>query len=186
MFLCALDPGTRATGYAVLREDEEVADAGTWRPALSLKTPLQRRRWLLEQLRTLIHKWGPSFLVYEEYVWQETATTGRSGMDRFMGGLEVFPLLPPYPVLVPLLPQVWGQQLYGHAQHSKAQIAQAVNLRLGTHYKGDSADNHTVDALGIALVALDNWRIQHRAAREGPRAVSPQEILYTPERRNNA
>lgn len=160
MFLCGLDPGTQHCGWAVVREDEALAEAGVWRPAREL-SPQATRLWLFHQLQALFIKWGPKLLAYEEYVWQEGKTTGRSSMERLMGGIEACTLLPPYPTLVPLLPQVWGAQLYGSQQHGKIQIARAVNLRMGTHYKGNDKDSHMCDAVGIALVALDNWRLQH-------------------------
>ena len=77
-------------------------------------------------------------------------------MERLIGGIQTLALFPPFPTLVPLLPAKWGKQLFGHAQHTKIQIAWTVNQRLGTHFKGDFLDNHSCDAVGIALVAWDN------------------------------
>lgn len=101
----------------------------------------------------------PSILAYEEFMWRSKDDvqyiTGRPAMERLIGGIQALSLYPPYPVLTPLLPSKWGQQLFGQRSHTKQQIAWTVNARLGTSFKGDPRDNHACDSCGIALVAYD-------------------------------
>ena len=92
---------------------------------------------------------------------------GRAALERLIGGIQTLTLWPPHPVLMPLLPSQWGQQLVGSKAHTKADVARIVNLRLRTAYRGDFHDNHTADAVGIALVAQDTlrqttYRVAHR------------------------
>ena len=157
--LVALDPGVAHLGYAVLTYDEQVLVSGTWIPRTQL-SGLDRHLWLLGKLQDLLREWQPGNLAYEQFTWQHwesegNPTRGRAAMERLMGGIEALALWPPHPVLMPLLPQTWGAQLVGHKSHTKYDIAQAVNIRLHTNFKGDRYDNHQADAIGIALVALD-------------------------------
>ena len=161
-FVClGIDPGSRHLGWSVLTSTETLLAAGTMsaKPALA---GLERHLWLMSGLQDLIIQYQPDMLAYEEFVWMakddEHYVVGRAGLERIIGGLQTLSLSPPYPVLMPLLPSVWGQQLMRQPSHTKAQIATIVNLRLGTTFKGDHYDNHQCDAVGIALVALDNLR----------------------------
>ena len=162
--LCAVDPGVMHCGYAVLRADETLVASGTWIPKSTL-SGLDRHLWLLSRLQDLLATHQPGVLAFEDYIWRLTEgeghpLRGRSHMERLIGGLETLALYPPFPVLMPLLPQVWGKQLCGDKRHTKSDIAQAVNIRLHTTFKGDHYDNHESDATGIALVALDILRYQ--------------------------
>ena len=169
--ICAVDPGVMHCGYAVLDGVEQLATSGTWIPRRTLSV-LERHLWLLSQLQDLLTAWQPGILAYEEFVWQvgdngEYFVRGRPALERLIGGIQTLTLWPPHPVLMPLLPQSWGRQLLGQAQHTKTQIAWAVNQRLQTSFKGDFFDNHQVDAIGIGLVALDNIKGQDYLQRYG-------------------
>ena len=172
--IIAIDPGITHCGYAVLTGVEQLAVSGTWIPRRTLSV-LDRHLWLLAKLQDLLTEWQPSVLAFEEFVWMvgdngEYFVRGRPALERLIGGIEALCLWPPHPVLMPLLPQTWGKQLLGQAQHTKAQIAWAVNQRLQTTFKGDALDNHRADAVGIALVAQDTLRqrqylLTHSGAR---------------------
>ena len=136
--------------------------SGTWIPAKRLST-LDRHLWLLSKLQDLLAEWLPATLAYEEFTWMigdegEHFLRGRPAQERLIGGLQALTLFPPFPVLMPLLPQVWGQQLVGSRTHTKVDVARVVNLRLGTVFKGDVFDNHQVDSVGLGLVAIDTLR----------------------------
>lgn len=159
MKMLGVDPGTFYCGYAVLANGAYHL-SGTLVPRKTL-TSIDRHLWLLSQLQDLLRLHQPAVLAYEEFMWrtsddeQTRYVSGRPAMERLIGGIQTLALYPPYPVLTPLLPSKWGKQLFGHASHTKQQIAFAVNARLGTRFKGDSRDNHEADAVGIALVAHD-------------------------------
>lgn len=162
--LCGVDPGITHMGYAVLTDHARLAVSGTWIPRRTLSV-LDRHLWLLSKLQDLLTTWQPEVLGYEEFLWRvgdngEHFVRGRPALERLIGGIQALALWPPHPVLMPLLPQQWGRQLFGQAQHTKAQIAWAVNQRLGTTFKGDVYDNHQVDGIGIALVTMDILRQQ--------------------------
>ena len=173
--LCAVDPGVMHCGYAVLRADETLVASGTWIPKSTLSS-LDRHLWLLSRLQDLLALYQPGVLAFEDYVWRLTEgeghpLRGRSHMERLIGGLETLALYPPFPVLMPLLPQVWGKQLYGDKSHSKQQIAWTVNQRMGTSYDGGVYSNHESDAVGIGLVALDTlkrWSHQRHGSTTPP------------------
>ena len=167
--LVAIDPGPSHTGYAVLSpfsgtaQEHTLHRSGTWIPAKRLST-LDRHLWLLSKLQDFLAEWLPATLAYEEFTWQvgdegEHFLRGRPAMERFIGGLQALTLFPPFPVLMPLLPQVWGKQFVGSASHTKADVARVVNLRLGTSYDGGVYSNHESDAVAIGLVALDTLRM---------------------------
>lgn len=166
--LCGVDPGISYMGYAVLTGSEQLAASGTWIPRRALSV-VERHLWLLSQLQDLLTLWQPGVLAYEGFQWMlgdegENFVRGRPALERLIGGIQTLTLFPPYPVLMELLPSVWGQQLLGEQKHTKAQIAWAVNQRLGTAFKGDALDNHRADAVGIALVAQDTLRQRHFCA----------------------
>ena len=172
--IVAIDPGITHCGYAVLSGVEQLATSGTWIPRRTLSV-LDRHLWLLAKLQDLLTEWQPSVLAFEEFLWRtgdngELFVRGRPALERLIGGIQALTLWPPHPVLMPLLPQSWGRQLLGQAQHTKAQIAWAVNQRLGTTFNGDYYSNHTSDAVGIALVAQDTLRQkQYLMAHSGVR-----------------
>jgi len=144
---------------------------------------LDRHLCLLIQLRELIHGYQPTLIAYEEYTWRSNAREerylhGRSDMERLIGGIQGFAIQPPYPVLLGLLPQKWGEQLVGQRSHTKQQVAWAVNARLGTVFQGNHGDNHTVDSVGVALVAMDmmqqlDYYTQHEVKKGDNSSSSP-------------
>lgn len=163
--ILGLDPGTRATGWAVLTAtaggSPRLLAHGTIIPRSAL-VGLDRQLWILSHLQDLITEHQPQVLAYEGFTWRadDNYVVGRSGLERLIGGIQALTLMPPYPVVVELLPSRWGMQLVGQRQHTKMQVAFAVNCRLGTSFKGDQYDNHSTDAAGLALVALDNRQAQ--------------------------
>lgn len=163
--LLAIDPGVTHLGYAVLSgPPETVLISGTIIPRTKLSV-LDRHLYLINKLQDLLTEWQPSVLAYEDFIWMsadnEQYVRGRPAMERLVGGVQALALWPPYPVLMPLLPSVWGRQLFGSASHTKEQIAETVNRRLGTtKYTGDRFGNHEADAVGIGIVALDTLRHQ--------------------------
>jgi len=165
--LFAIDPGTRKLGWAVLSWREALLASGTLIPRSHLRGQ-DRLLWFLSRLQDLIQQWRPGVLAYEEFTWRSGANNtehyvvGRPDMERLLGGIQGLALQPPFPVLMGLLPQAWGQRLVGHPAHEKSQIAWAVNARLGTAFRGDALDNHVADAVGIGLVALDRLRYTQR------------------------
>lgn len=155
----------------MLSEEEKLLTSGTLIPKSAL-TGLPRNLWLLAQIQALITEWQPGMLVYEGFIWWvgdegEHFVKGRPAMERLIGGIQCLSLMPPYPVLVEMLPSQWGSQLCGSKSHTKQQIAFAVNCRLDTTYQGSHFDNHEVDSIGIALVALDNMKAQRYQALNG-------------------
>ena len=163
--ILGLDPGTGKTGWAVLTVrgggSPTLLAHGTLIPRSAL-IGLDRQLWILSHMQDLITAHPPQMLAYEGFTWRadDNYVVGRSGLERLIGGIQALALMPPYPVLVELLPSRWGLQLVGQRQHTKEQIAFAVNCRLGTSFKGDQYDNHATDAAGLALVALDNRQAQ--------------------------
>lgn len=178
MPVLAVDPGTMHLGWAVLSTSAHLEASGTWIPRRALPV-LERHLWLMSKLQDLLALWQPALLAYEDFVWRtsdegaDRFVRGRPAMERLIGAIQALALWPPYPVLLPLLPQQWGAQLLGQRQHSKAQIAWAVNQRLGTTYTGDVYTNHESDAVGLGLVALDTYahtlRMETRARVCAPR-----------------
>jgi Holliday junction resolvasome RuvABC endonuclease subunit len=178
MKIMGLDPGTDATGWAVLSEDYTVTGSGTFRPSRGL-AGIHRRRWIMQEICQVCDTFEPAYVVYEDFVWRSDGDggtvyrSGRPAMERLIGAIECLSLRPPYPRVDCALPQIWGKQLTGSTAHSKAQVARAVNLRLGTTFKGNNADEHQADATGVALWFLDEVRMEatyHQA--ECPR-ISP-------------
>lgn len=159
MKILGIDPGTQHTGYAVLQQPPGKLElSGTLVPRNSLRG-LERQLWLLSRIGGLLLEFQVDILAYEEFVWRTNGryVTGRSELERLIGGIQGLALCNPYPVIVALPPSIWGQQLLGSKEHSKEQIAYAVNTRLGSAFLGNSKDNHACDAAGLALVAGDNW-----------------------------
>lgn len=159
-----IDPGVKASGWAVLTPREQLAASGTIRPKGHLRG-IERHLFLLSRIQDLIAQWHPQVLALEDFVWltsekDERYVLGRDAMCKLLGGLEALTLMSPFPVLYEMLPQKWGAQLVGNRKHSKADVARVVNLRLGTAYDGGFYSNHESDSIGIALVALDNIRAQ--------------------------
>ena len=167
----AIDPGITHCGYAVLRAPETLELSGTWIPRTTLRG-VDRHLWLLSKVQDMIAAWQPSILAYEDFTWRsdDRYLQDRAAFERIIGGIQTLSLMPPYPVLVSLLPAQWGQQLIGSRSHTKADVARVINLRLGTSFKGDIYDNHACDAVGIGLVAMDNLRLTQAALRAGGRA----------------
>lgn len=166
-----IDPGVKHTGYAVLREPDALLHAGTWIPRTTLSF-LDRQLWLIAKIQDCIQASPPAILAFEDFTWRvgkdgALYVRGRAWMDRLIGAIHAQALVPPYPVLWPLQPGDWGRQLTGSTRHDKPAVARAVNLRLGTAFTGDYYSNHTSDAVGLALVAMDTWRLWQRGPR-GP------------------
>ena len=163
--ILGIDPGVSRTGWAVLTSTEHLQAHGTFIPQPWLRG-IDRQLWVLSKLQDLIAEWQPDVLAYEEFSWcssddaAERYVRGRPDIERLIGGIQGLALQPPYPVLVGLLPQRWGYQLVGQRSYTKADIALAVNARLGTTFNGDFFSNHASDAAGIALVALDMLKAQ--------------------------
>ena len=161
----SVDPGAKFMGYAVLRTTYELLAHGTIIPRSRL-VGLDRQLYLISRLQDLIAEWQPATVAYEEYTWRSADdgegryVLGRPAMERLIGGIQVLALWPPYPVVMGLLPGVWGKQLVGNTAHTKVDVACAVNLRLGTDYDGGHYTNHESDAVGIGIVALDNLAMQ--------------------------
>lgn len=169
--ILALDPGTKHTGYAVMRHPEALVTYGTFTPKTSLRG-VPRQAWIISKIQDLITEYRPHVLALEEFVWregerEERYVTGRDGMCKLVGALETLSLFPPYPMLYEMLPQRWGAQLVGSRQHTKLEVAHAVNLRLGTAFDGSYYTNHASDAVGIALIASDMLRQQAYIAKHG-------------------
>ena len=168
--ILGLDPGTRSTGWAVLKASV-LREYGTLIPKNTLRG-VDRHLWLLSQIQDLLATYQPGVLAYEEFVWishdntHDRYISGRPDMERLIGGIQLLSLYTPYPVLMGLLPAKWGQQLLGQRTHTKAQIAYAVNCRLKTTFKGDIYDNHACDAVGIALVAADTVFMERHVAAQ--------------------
>ena len=175
MSLLGIDPGVIHCGWSILAQGVYVT-SGTLIPKKHL-TGVDRQLWFLSRVQDVLKEYQPAILAYEEFMWrtsddgQERYVSGRPAMERFIGGIQALALFPPFPVLSPLLPAKWGQQLFGHVQHTKQQIAWAVNQRLGTSFKGDALDNHAADATGIALVAWDNLTLYQMPQAPVPRAA---------------
>lgn len=159
MHILGIDPGVANLGWAVISRKAYVK-SGTLIPKKYL-VGIERQLWILSKLQDIINEYQPDVIAYEEFMWrtsddkQERYVNGRPAMERIIGGIQALALFPPYPTLIPLLPQKWGKQLFGQVSHTKQQIAWVVNQRLGTSFKGDRIDNHAADATGIALVACD-------------------------------
>ena len=162
----AIDPGITHCGYAVLRAPETLELSGTWIPKAKLRG-LERHLWLLSKVQDLIAEWQPGVLAYEDFTWRsdDRYLQGRAAFERIIGGIQALALMPPFPVLMELLPSRWGQQLVGSRSHTKPDVARVVNLRLGTSFKGNIYDNHACDAVGLGLVAMDNTRLMQAALR---------------------
>ena len=169
MRILGVDPGLIACGYAIL-DDEHVLLHGTIRAKRTLRST-ERHLFILSRIQDLIIACKPDVLAVEEFVWigpqaGGNPVVGRDAMCKLVGGIFAFSLMPPYPTLHELLPQSWGAQLLGgRRSHDKADIAYALNLRLGTNFDGGYHSNHESDAVGIALVALDNINAQQYVTR---------------------
>lgn len=164
-----LDPGTKNLGWAVLR-GEQVIDAATLHTAPT-QDPWSRHQWLTRELRTLVTTHQPALVAYEEFTWRANERIDvkhTAWIHRLIGTILCLGELAPYPQIVPLQPSMWGQQLTGHGVHTKAQVANAVNLRLGTTFSGGNG-GHTSDAVAIALVAMDQARHAARMPQTTPR-----------------
>jgi Holliday junction resolvasome RuvABC endonuclease subunit len=181
MRLVSFDPGAAATGYAVLEAPATLLTAGTWIPRASL-TWHERYLWVMSRVQDVLEEYQPAWLAVEEFVttWKKLPLRGdaqtetpqprsmrerfpmhRVFLERLLGGMHAQCLVPPYPVLVPVVPDAVPLALLGQASHVKGEIARAVNARLGTQYRGDHFDEHIADAVAVGLVVLEQqalWR----------------------------
>ncbi len=120
---------------------------------------------MMELIRGLFDTYHPLLVVYEDYVYFGDRLVSNidisSGfkVHEIIGAIKMACLEPPYPELVKLLPQSWGCTLTGSQAHTKAGIARAVSLRLGSQYHATDGAHHT-DSIGLGIVGLDAW--QHR------------------------
>ena len=168
--IVSFDVGSKYTGYAVLVAPARLCAAGTWIPRRSLSYH-EQLLWLVSRAQDLLAAWPPDALAFEDAPVSATLAPHVPPrevtlMQRFVGALYALALLPPYPVVWPLAPTLWGTRLCG-GPHTKTDVAEAVNTRLQTAYKGDVYDNHTCDSIAIALVALDlidKYKHSHKCA----------------------
>lgn len=154
--ILGIDPGTRHTGIARLEAN------GGDHPHLILETTLHapsRLRgydavlWQVDQVRAHYLDPLPDLIALEWF-----SDTGRT---ISVAGQDINYLVAALGELRHQAPVMrldyldWRQGLIGRAPYS---IAVAICIRLGIKAKGQRWDSeHSIDAAGIALVALDRW-----------------------------
>lgn len=155
MIIMGLDPGIKHTGWAILTP-HGLIDSGTLTPQSALRGS-HRQHWLITALIKTMQHHLPTHVIYEAFEWRRDGdyVQGRAEMERLIGGLQLLTLFCPYPAVDCVSPRIWGRDLLGTAQHTKEQIAWVVNQRLSTSFQGDHRDNHTCDAIGVALWLRD-------------------------------
>lgn len=149
--ILGIDPGTRITGFGLIRTNLEPIDFGCIRPPAKL--PLQERyRILFDAVEQLLDKHKPSAVVVEsQFVLHNAQSAIKLGMAKGMvilaaarRGIEVFEYAPTKAKL----------SIVGTGSASKAQVQRMVAalLRLPTLPEPEDA----ADALALAICHINN------------------------------
>jgi crossover junction endodeoxyribonuclease RuvC len=156
--ILGIDPGTRVTGWGVVRIDgvgPRAIDCGVLAPAARL--PLEQRlASIFNDLRGVIERFGPAAVAVEEpFVGENVRSAMAVGEARTvamlaatLAGLPVFH----YP------PARVKQMVAGYGRGEKSQVREMLRLQLGMDAM--PADLNASDALAVALCHA----MQHRAA----------------------
>ncbi|MBI5272565.1 MAG: crossover junction endodeoxyribonuclease RuvC [Chlamydiia bacterium] len=151
--ILGIDPGTRITGYGILRTPLEPIDFGCIRPPPDL--PLEMRyKILFEGIESLIEKHNPAAIAVEsQFVLKNAQSTIKLGMAKGMVLLSAARHnIPVYEYA----PKKAKQAVVGKGQASKFQVQKMIQslLRLPSLPEPEDA----ADALALAICCSHNLR----------------------------
>lgn len=159
-----LDPGLVHLGAAIL-EDETCI----WHLHLSTNQPHTTAyddpicRWWI-RLSAIVCYYRPQVIIYEDYVFQGHQRTSANaplmwqqiGIIRALGSLEGVD------TVATLRPEVWRRQLTRNGHAGDHEVATIIKIRLGIEpleEYGKSKGSHILDAVGVALVWMDERKM---------------------------
>lgn len=179
--VCALgvDSGTANTGIGIVTGDDYVLHADVLHPPHGIGI-VERIHWFYDHLAALVRQYMPAVIGIEVYTAPSIkvrAITAESVARHhwLIGACMMLDILAvgPHPEIVLLEATDWMHQLTGIPANrtigGKEIIEATVECRTGYIFEKNSGF-HRSDAVGLALVALDNWQMT-RYAQEAKRCT---------------
>lgn len=156
MLILGVDPGTRVTGYGLIRingKDYETVDFGCIRPPLKL---IAHERYLaiFEALEHLLEKYNPEAVAVETQFFHKNAQSAmKLGMARcavilaaLKRGIKVYEYAPKKAKLA----------VVGHGGAGKFQVQKMIQVILKLKEIPEPED--AADALALAICHAHNWK----------------------------
>ena len=144
--ILGIDPGTRITGYGIIKGQKQVLDFGCIRPPVSLEM-YQRYLFIFNGIDYLIDKFSPSMIAVEtQFVYKNPQSAMKLGMARCAAvlagarkGIPIFEYAPKKAKLA----------VVGNGGASKQQVQKMIQLLLGLTSLPEPED--AADALALAI-----------------------------------
>ncbi len=151
--ILGIDPGTRITGYGVLRAPAEPLDFGCIRPPLELSLE-QRYKIIFEGVEALIERHAPSAIAVEsQFVMKNAQSAIKLGMAKGMVFLAAARKnIPVYEYT----PKKAKLAVVGKGQASKFQVQKMIQMLLQLPHLPQPED--AADALALAICCAHNLR----------------------------
>ncbi len=147
--ILGIDPGTRATGYGVMRCSPgryEPLDFGCIRPPVKLSSP-ERYLIIFNAIESLLEKHAPDVLAIEsQFVYKNAQTAMKLGIARGMAILAAAKKKLP---VFEYTPKKAKLAVVGHGNASKTQVQKMVQLLLRLPLPPSPED--AADALALAI-----------------------------------
>lgn len=144
--ILGIDPGSRITGYGILKGQKQVLDFGCIRPSASLEI-YQRYLFIFNGIDYLIEKFSPTAIAVEtQFVYKNAQSAMKIGMARCAAvlpgtkrGIPIFEYAPKKAKLA----------VVGNGAASKEQVQKMIQLLLRLPYLPEPED--AADALALAI-----------------------------------
>ncbi len=151
--ILGIDPGTRITGYGVIRAPSEPIDFGCIRPPATLLLA-QRYKILFDGFETLIERYAPTAIAVEsQFVLKNPQSAIKLGMAKGMVLLAAARKnIPVYEYA----PKKAKQAVVGKGQASKLQVQKMIQMLLKLPQLPQPED--AADALALAICCAHNLR----------------------------
>lgn len=158
MRILALDPSSKATGFAIMQIENEVpylVRSGTISHPKPSKASFEDKcAYIFNVVKSMLMEWKPDLVVIEyPFVGKNAKTAIQLG--RLAGMLEATVKHTGYSYMM-VLPTVWKSAFTGNGNAGKELVMQYVNLYYGTQI----ASNDESDAVAIGHYYLDFYIMQ--------------------------
>lgn len=156
MLILGIDPGTRITGYGLIRvrdRDYEAVDFGCIRPPQKLMSH-ERYLAIFEAIEHLLEKYGPDMVSIETQFFHKNAQSAmKLGMARCAAILAA---LKRRIQVYEYAPRKAKLAVVGNGGASKLQVQAMIRILLKLERLPEPED--AADALALAICHAHNWR----------------------------
>jgi crossover junction endodeoxyribonuclease RuvC len=151
--ILGVDPGTRVTGYGVLKGSQTVLDFGCIRPSQKLSIH-ERYLFIFNGIDFLIEKYNPTAVAIEtQFIFKNPATALKLGMAR---GAVIIAAARQKVSIFEYAPKKAKLAVVGNGAASKEQVQKMVQLLLNLSCIPEPED--AADALALALCHSNTLR----------------------------